>query len=197
MRRGFLGTAAIVIMLVVSASPVRAAPVSASVSIIDFAFTPDLVKVVQGGTVSWTNDGDVGHTATQDGPLALWHSGAIGPGASSDVMLPAAGTYAYHCNVHVGIMTGTVRVPMIVDQTTGTTATIFTFTLASELQAGYVYDVQKKRHGSWHDWRMGVADTTVEFQAVRADTFRFRSRLHRSSDDAVSDWSQRIKIVVS
>ncbi|HEV8563459.1 MAG TPA: plastocyanin/azurin family copper-binding protein [Actinomycetota bacterium] len=193
MRRGFLGTVVIVIMLVGSASPVRAA----SVSIIDYAFTPNLVKIAQGDTVSWTNDGDVGHTSTQDGPLALWHSGAIAPGASSSVTLPAAGTYAYHCNVHVGIMTGTVRVPLIVDQTTGTTATIFTFTLASETQYGYVHDVQKKRLGRWHDWKTGVVGPTVEFQAVAAGTVRFRSRLHRSSDDAVSGWSPRATIVVS
>jgi plastocyanin len=186
-------TVAVAVTLVVSAPPAGAA----SVSIIDFAFTPLLVKTDQGGTVTWTNDGDVGHTSTQDGPLALWHSGAIAPDGSSNVVLPAAGTYAYHCNVYVGIMFGTVRVPLIVDQTTGTTATIFTFTLTSGLQDGYVYDVQKKRHGRWHDWMMGAAGPTVAFQAVRADTFRFRSRLHRSSDDAMSDWSPRAKIVVS
>jgi plastocyanin len=191
-RRGFLGTVAVVIALIVPASPVRAA----SVSIVDYAFTPDVVNIAQGDMVSWTNDGDVGHTSTQDSPLELWHH-VFAPDDSYDFSLPAAGTYAYHCNVHVGIMTGRVRVPMVVDQTTGTTDTIFTFTLASELQDGYVYDVQKKRHGKWLDWRMGVAGLTLAFHPVKTATFRFRSRLHRSSDDAVSDWSPRARIVVS
>jgi hypothetical protein len=176
--------------LLVPAAPAHAA----SVSIVDFAFSPATAKAVQGDTVTWTNEGIFTHTATQDGPLALWDSHAIVPGDTFDVRLPAAGSYPYHCTVHG--MPATVRIPLIVDQTAGSTATVFTFTLASENQYGFRYDVQKKVNGDWKDWKVGVTGPKVQFQAAKAGTMWFRSRLRRLSDDAATDWSPKTKIVV-
>ena len=72
-------------------------------------------------------------------------------------------------------MHGAVKVSLVVDQTTGNTSTIFTFTLASAAQDGYVYDVQKKRNGRWRSWMSAVTDTSAMFQARRPGTYRFRS----------------------
>jgi plastocyanin len=194
MRHSLRWAVALMTVLAVPAPPAHAA----SISIIEYEFAPDVVTIDQGETVTWTNDGDVGHTSTQDAPFELWHSGAIAPGASFPFTFPAAGTYPYHCNVHIDTMYGTVRVPLLVDPDTGGTETPFTFTLASETEDGFVYDVQKRKgKGSWQDWKMGVADLTLTFNPVKTGTFRFRSRLHDSADDDVGGWSPKVKIVVS
>src|ERR671935_56312 len=71
-----------------------------------------------------------------------------------------------------------VKVKLKVDRTQGTTSTVFTFTLSSSPQSGYVYDVQMKTgSGSWHSYASGVMTTTFAFQAQAAGTYRFRSRL--------------------
>jgi plastocyanin len=188
-----------VVALVALAVPTFPAQ-AASVSIVDFAFNPDSTTIEQGESVTWTNNGGTGHTSTQNSPLALWNSPgvSIAPGNSYEFTIQAAGTYPYHCNVHPTLMTGTIRVPLIADMTTGTPATTFTFTVTAVVQAGFVYDVQKKKgNGKWKDWKMGVAGPTVAFNPAKAATYRFRARLHRSSNDAVSGYSQKTKIVVS
>jgi plastocyanin len=171
-----------------------------SVSIVDFGFDPSTVGIGQGDSVIWTNTGSVTHTSTQDGPLAFWDTGRIPPGSFGEVdqgVLVAAGTYPYHCTIHPS-MHGVVKVKLKVDRTQGTTSTVFTFTLSSSPQSGYVYDVQMKTgSGSWHSYASGVMTTTFAFQAQAAGTYRFRSRLHRSSDGATSGWSPARKIVVS
>jgi plastocyanin len=121
----------------------------------------------------------------------------LSPGEDFSFMLLAAGTYPYHCTVHPFMM-GTIKVPLILDQTTGTVDTTFTFTLASETEVGFVYDVQKRTGmGAWKDWKLGVAGPTVTFNPNKTGTFRFRSRLHRSSDHATSGYSPKKKVVVS
>jgi plastocyanin len=81
------------------------APVGSLVTIAGFAFAPALIEVPAGGTVTWTNDDDVPHTATAgDG---AFDSGTLPPGASYGHIFAAPGTYPYACLIHPG-MTGTV-----------------------------------------------------------------------------------------
>jgi hypothetical protein len=158
------------------------------------------VRIGQGESVIWTNDGNAPHTSTQSGPLAFWDTGNIAPGDFGEVdqgVLDAAGSYPYHCTLHPS-MHGVVRVALLVDRTNGTTATTFTFTLSEAAQPGYAYDVQKKRgSGPWRTFRSALTTRTTTFQAPTADTYAFRSRLHRTSDDATSGWSRPKRIVVS
>jgi plastocyanin len=173
---------------------------AAQVSIVDFGFDPTSVRIGQGESVIWTNTGNVNHTSTQDGPLVFWNTGPIAPGDFGEVdqgVLVAAGSYPYHCAIHSS-MHGVVRVALLVDRTTGTTSTTFTFTLSSAAQPGYVYDVQKKRgSGVWRTFRTGVTGTATTFRASVADTYAFRSRLRRTSDGATSGWSRPKVLVVS
>jgi plastocyanin len=193
--------AVLVGLLVVIAVPAVAPPAQAAqVSIDDVGFHPAAVRIGQGESVIWTNSGNVGHTSTQDGPLVFWDTHRIAPGDFGEVdqgILVAAGSYPYHCSIHAS-MHGVVRVALLVDRTAGTTATTFTFTLASAAQPGFVYDVQKKRgSGRWMTFRSGVTTRTTTFQASTPGTYAFRSRLHRTSDGATSGWSRRKRVVVS
>jgi plastocyanin len=173
---------------------------AAQVSIVDFGFDPAAVRIGQGESVIWTNTGSVDHTSTQDEPLAFWDTRRIAPGDFGEVdqgVLVAAGSYPYHCTIHPS-MHGVVRVALRVNRTTGTTATTFTFTLASAAQPGFVYDVQRKRgSGQWRAYATGLSSTTTTFRASVPGTYSFRSRLHRTSDDATSGWSRPRALTVS
>jgi plastocyanin len=71
------------------------------------AFAPDALEVAAGTTVTWTNTDSVGHTSTSNG--SGWDSGIIQPGRQFSFTYQTAGTFAYHCAIHPG-MVGTVTV---------------------------------------------------------------------------------------
>src|SRR5262245_2472979 len=81
-------------------------PVGAS-SLANRAYTPDEVDVSVGTTVTWTNTDSTAHTSTSDG--AGWNSGVVNPGGQFLFTFQSAGTFAYHCAIHPG-MVGTVVV---------------------------------------------------------------------------------------
>ena len=81
-------------------------PIGAS-SLGSRAYVPTPVTIAPGGTVRWTNDDTISHTSTSNS--AVWNSGNVVPGAHFDVTFPTAGTFAYHCTIHPG-MVGTVVV---------------------------------------------------------------------------------------
>jgi plastocyanin len=70
------------------------------------AYSPSPINISAGGTVTWTNNDNTTHTATDAG---TFDSGAIAPGASFSHTFPTAGTFTYHCSIHPG-MVGTVTV---------------------------------------------------------------------------------------
>jgi len=65
----------------------------------EYNYTPQVVQVPPGTTVTWRNDGSVIHTATAaDGS---WDTGDIpGGGASASVTFDSAGTYTFNCTPH-------------------------------------------------------------------------------------------------
>ncbi len=86
-----------------STPPARAA--SHSVSIANFAFTPNSITIAPGDSITWTNDDSTTHTVTGSD----WGSGDLAPGATFSHTFATNGTYAYHCSIHT-FMTGTVVV---------------------------------------------------------------------------------------
>jgi hypothetical protein len=78
---------------------------------------------------------------------------------------------------------------------------VFTVTVATvPAPTDFVYDVQKANpNGVWRDWMMGVTSISVTFDSSGwpEGTYRFRSRLHRLSDDASSDYSPNASIAVT
>ncbi|MFI5027714.1 MAG: cupredoxin domain-containing protein [Solirubrobacterales bacterium] len=68
------------------------------VKIAEFASSPPTLTVPKGTTVTCTNEESTSHTASAKG--SAFDSGAINPGASAEVPLEQAGTYAYFCSFH-------------------------------------------------------------------------------------------------
>ena len=86
-------------------APKANAAASANVTIKDFDFAPATVTVNEGDTVTWTNQGPTGHTATGDG----FDTGILNAGQSGSHTFDSAGTFAYICTPHPN-MKGTVIV---------------------------------------------------------------------------------------
>ena len=85
-----------------SAAPVAAASAKATVSIVDYEYSPKTINVVAGGTVTWTNKDGVTHTVTFAGEDIK-----IKSGESFTKAYPVAGTFEYKCGIHP-TMFGTV-----------------------------------------------------------------------------------------
>lgn len=87
-----------------------AATASNQVSIKDYMFTPAVIKVKVGTTVTWTNQDAVSHTVTADTNSSDAPSSMdIAQGKSYSFTFRKAGTYTYHCFPHP-YMHGTVEV---------------------------------------------------------------------------------------
>jgi LPXTG-motif cell wall-anchored protein len=80
---------------------------SASVSARDNFFAPPSITIQVGGTVTWSNDGQVAHTVTANS--GSFDSGNLNPGQSFGHTFSQPGTFAYYCQYHQG-MKGSVTV---------------------------------------------------------------------------------------
>lgn len=83
---------------------------SDSVTIQNYAFSPAIVTVKAGTTVTWTNQDSVKHTVTGvDTAASGLDSALLGKGEVFDHTFAKAGTYSYYCQPHP-YMKGTVVV---------------------------------------------------------------------------------------
>ena len=82
-----------------------------AVSINDFIFNPTLIKIKKGTKVTWTNEGNIGHTVTssESSPMGGLASELLANGQSYSFTFDTAGTYTYYCSPHP-YMKGTVEV---------------------------------------------------------------------------------------
>jgi plastocyanin len=90
------------------AAPAQDAPVATNtVSIQDFAFSPAIVTIKAGTTVTWTNRDQDPHTVTaMSGPF---HSSTLDTGQSFQHTFTTPGHFDYLCTIHP-FMTATVVV---------------------------------------------------------------------------------------
>lgn len=72
------------------------------------SFTPDVLTIKAGTTVTWTNESSLTHTVTSD--TDLFDSGNMGKGDTFSYTFTSAGTYTYHCIPHKAYMIGTIIV---------------------------------------------------------------------------------------
>jgi len=79
------------------------------VNIQNISFSPQVVVIQAGESVTWTNhDGLIIHTTTSD--TDLWDSGDLADGQSFSHTFDTPGRYDYHCMHHPLLMTGIVIV---------------------------------------------------------------------------------------
>lgn len=81
-----------------------------AVKIVNFTFSPQKVVIPVGGSVTWTNNDDVAHTATASDNS--FDSGNLANGQSWTHMFTKAGKYSYICSYHPN-MTGTIVVQAV------------------------------------------------------------------------------------
>ena len=85
---------------------------SERITIQTFQFRPDVLEVAVGTEVTWTNEDDIGHTATSGAPGSpdgTFDGELDGPGSRFAFTFEDAGVFAYFCDVHQG-MRGEIRV---------------------------------------------------------------------------------------
>ena len=73
-----------------------------------YAFEPARLSVTLGSTVTWTNDSDAPHTVDADDGTSF-ESEQFNEGETFEHTFDAAGTFAYHCDIH-DYMKGTITV---------------------------------------------------------------------------------------
>ncbi|OCX52755.1 hypothetical protein BEL04_14340 [Mucilaginibacter sp. PPCGB 2223] len=80
----------------------------ASVSIQNFAFVPDTIRIKAGQTVTWTNKDSAPHTATSLN--GVFGSNNLATNQTFQFTFNTAGTFSYHCTVHPMMATAYVIV---------------------------------------------------------------------------------------
>jgi plastocyanin len=71
-------------------------------------FTPTSVTISTGGTVKWSNTGQLPHTVTFDSGPAF--NEQLPAGGTLSRTFTTAGTFNYHCSIHGPSMHGTIVV---------------------------------------------------------------------------------------
>ena len=168
---------------------------------LDFVFTPNPVSVVLGDTITWQNHVQLQHNTTDLSAFHLWDSGLMRSGETFSYIVTAASTYPYYCQLHERYgMFGTFGVQDQAFPPSGPVGTVFTITVATDVApAGSVYDIQKRDPGgTFQNW-MVVTDPSVSFDSTGMvpGPYRFRSRLRRSSDGAVTEYSPAATVRVT
>ncbi len=82
-----------------NSSPYGNGPQTHSVSINNFAFSPNSLTINAGDTVVWTNNQGVPHTITSDSGSEL-ASSQIQSGQTYSHTFSTPGTFNYHCSIH-------------------------------------------------------------------------------------------------
>jgi len=81
---------------------------AATATIQNFAFSPSVIHVLPGGTVTWTNKDATAHTVTD--LAGSFDSGNIAVDGTYKMTFAKAGTYTYHCTIHSMMPNATVVV---------------------------------------------------------------------------------------
>ncbi|MGH2530495.1 MAG: cupredoxin domain-containing protein [Actinomycetota bacterium] len=196
MRRSIALVLAASLFLVMT-EQAHAATVDISIVSASAGFDPKATAGAFGDTFHWTNDDTITHTTTQNAPLSLWNSGHLNGGSSFSKAINFAGSYPYHCTIHLS-MTGTIKARIQVTPTSGSVGTTFAAVVASvAAPSGSVYDIQRKKgSGDWTAWKTGITSKSVTFRPKASGTWSFRSRLRKTSNGAKSGWSPARSISV-
>jgi plastocyanin len=178
------------------ATPADAATVQ--VSIENHGFNNAIITVVQGDTVTWTqNESGTQHTTTS--LQGFWDSGALNlhQTFSETKAFLNAGSYAYRCSIHTD-MHGTVQVRMKKKGSAGSGWTV-RWSSASSTPAGRNFDVQIKRPGQsgFRSFRSTTTSRTAFFNPATTGTYTFEARTRNTANGLASGWSVPMKLSIS
>jgi plastocyanin len=101
-----LGLALLMAAALLSPLGSRAQAVEIKVSLDNFTFAPNEVKVKVGDTVTWTNHDDIPHTVVSAGKF---RSKTMDTDGTFSFTFTSAGDYKYFCSLHPH-MTGMIKV---------------------------------------------------------------------------------------
>lgn len=186
---GRLLVALLGLVLVAPMAPAGAA--TTVVSVQDFSFTPAIVTVSLGRTVTWAFHSM--HTATSN--QRFWDSGQRSSGTYV-VAFRDAGSYGYLCTMHPS-MTGRVRVPMT-RTGSSTTGWRMRWSTRTSTLAARRFDVQYERVGttSWTWFRRSTAKRSGLFNPSRHGSYLLRART-RNVGVGASGWSPATTVRIS
>ena len=185
-----LGLVAVALSVPSSTPIAGAAPVQ--VMMLSHSFSPATVTVSQGGSVTWTNNSGVTHTATSN--KGFWARPLVSSGGSANRSFQHAGSFGYFCEIHDG-MTGTIRVPLRAPAAAANGFTLRWSAVGSSL-TNRRFDVQKMAPGT-STWTLLKSNTTtraVSLNPARNGTWKYRARTEKVNTAAASGWSP-VKLV--
>jgi plastocyanin len=113
-------------------------------------FSPNVINIAPGDTVTWTNNDKVGHTSTSGNPSdnqtgTIWDSSLIKSGGTYSFTFQSAGDYRYFCMVHPWMLgevivrgvTGSQQISVTTDKSSYQPGDMVTITIQSQsLQSG-------------------------------------------------------------
>lgn len=70
-----------------------------TVKIVEFAFTPEVIKISKGTTVTWTNNGNLIHRIASNS----FNSNNLSSGDTYSFTFNETGTFDYHCAIHTSM----------------------------------------------------------------------------------------------
>jgi plastocyanin len=94
---GALG-AALALALLAPISSASAQDAGPAVEMSNVKFSPTVIHVPAGGSVTWTNSDPVAHTVTADD--GSFDSGLIDPSGTVSIEFDTPGTFQYYCQPH-------------------------------------------------------------------------------------------------
>jgi outer membrane protein assembly factor BamB len=179
----------------------QGAPVANYVAIGDTSFNPtEVISHPLGSAVMWTNGGSKSHSVNDSSPLNLFRSGAVAAGAQWQYTFIAASVYDYACAKN-GSFAGKVKVPMVLEPTTGDVRTTFTITWASAPPPpGLVYQVQIMQPGAadWTMWKPNATTTDATYVPdAGTGTYWFRANIWDPVNRIGTNYSSKLSITVS
>jgi plastocyanin len=82
-----------------SAAPTSVNESQVTIDMLGYAYHPGNISVPRGAQVTWVNDDNVDHTATEK-DNAAWDTQIIRNGASKTIKFDSPGTFRYYCTIH-------------------------------------------------------------------------------------------------
>lgn len=82
-----------------SAAPTSVNESQVTIDMQGYAYHPGNISVPRGAQVTWVNDDNVDHTATEK-DNASWDTQIVHNGASKTIKFDSPGTFRYYCTIH-------------------------------------------------------------------------------------------------